>query len=516
MASLETSVLEQPVVDGKRPPRGWSWKLLISFPVFLAFLLIAAAAFQANVHLADPDTWWHARVGQSILATWHFPTQDVFSYTVHGHPWIAYEWLGEVLLGVAAHWGVSGLLGLLGAMSALIMLLLYVYGWVCVGNSKAAFAACAILLPLTSVFFTARPQLLGYCLLIVELALMELYRQGHERVLWAIPPLFLLWVNIHGSFFLGLGILGLFWACGLFEFQWGDISARKWTPRQSRNLLLAILGSVVLLPITPYGTQLAAYPFEMMLLQPLNIANIQEWQPVSMGEAWGKAFLLLILALFLVQLRWKPKFRLFDLVFLLIVVGESAIHLRFIVVLIMAYLPWLASLICNWLEPYAPEKDQYILNVVLIALIVGGMVYFFPSPAKIDKALAKTFPVTAVDYLKSHPAPAPVFNEYGWGGYLIWTFGSSRPVFIDGRCDIYEYAGVFSDYLDATRLKADTPLVFAKYGIRSAFIQPDSTLATYLNVAPGWKRVYVDKVAAIYEFSGQYPQATGRHEKSPS
>lgn len=506
MASASTTLLEESEIRAQRPVRGWSWKLLISFPVFLAFLLMGAAAFQANVHLADPDTWWHAKVGQAILATGHLPTHDIYSYTVHGHPWIAYEWLGEVLMGLAAHWGVSGLLALMGGLSALLVVLMYIYGTVCTGNVKASFAACAILLPLTSVFFTARPQLLGYCFLVVQLTLMELYRQGHERVLWAIPPLFLLWVNVHGSFFLGLGILGVFWACGLFQFQWGELTATKWTPRQSRSLLLTILASVALLPVTPYGTQLAAYPFEMALLQPLNIANIQEWQPVSMGEAWGKAFLLLILALFLVQLRWKPKFRLFDLVLLLVVLGESAIHLRFIIVLIFAYLPWMATFLCRWLEPYIPQKDQYVLNVVLIGLIVGGLAFFFPTKKKIYKSLSKTFPITAIDYLKSHSIPGPMFNEYGWGGYLIWTFGTSRPVFIDGRCDIYEYAGVFGDYLDLTRLKPDTPLILAKYGFRSAFIQADSTLATYLNAAPGWKRIYAGKVSAIYEFSGTYPR----------
>jgi hypothetical protein len=496
---------------GVARPRGagW-WKKAISFPVFLGFLLMGAAAIQANMHLADPDTWWHARVGQRILATGHFPTQDIYSYTVHGHPWIAYEWLGEVAIGLAAHWGVSGLLAMLGALSGLLMLLLYIYGTIYTGNVKAAFAACAILLPLQSVFFTLRPQVIGYCFLLVLLILMELYRQGREKVLWAIPPLFLLWINTHGSFFLGLGILGVFWASGLFNFEWGSIEARKWTPRQSRNLLLTMLASVVLLPITPYGTQLAAYPFEMALLQPLNIANIQEWQPVNFGDAWGKAFLLIVLALFLVQVRWKPKFRLFDLVFLVAVLCESALHLRFIIVLIFAFLPWLAVFLTRWLTPYVREKDQYALNVLLIAIILGGLAFFFPSQKKIDKRLAKTYPIKAIAYLKTHSLPGPMMNEYGWGGYLIWTFGTSRPVFIDGRCDIYEYAGVFGDYLDMTRLKPDTPLLLAKYKLRSVFIPAKSILATYLSAAPGWKRVYQDKIAAIFVFQGAYPKAPPR------
>jgi len=483
------------------------WKKLISFPVFLGTLLAGVSAYQARIHLADPDTWWHAKVGQLILATHHFPRHDIYSFTVHGNPWMAYEWLGEVLIGWAGNFGVTGLLILLSVLSALLMTLMYVYGMVCTGNVKASVAACAILLPLEAAFFTLRPQVLGYCFLLVLLILMELYSQGHEKVLWAIPPLFLIWVNTHGSFGLGLGIFGVYWLCGLFQFDWGNIEARKWTPRQSRNLLLTTLASLALLPITPYGTKLAAYPLEMALFQPLNIKSIQEWQPVSFGTPWGKAFFLMLLGLFLIQLLWKPRFRFFELVFLLATIFAGAQHIRFITVLVFAFLPWLTRVLGRWLTPYAPSKDQYVLNVVLMALIVFGLIHYFPSRQRIEKRLGKTYPLAAIAYLKTHHVPEPMMNEYGWGGYLIWTFGTAHPVFIDGRADIYEYGGVLKDYLDINALKADTPFLFAKYHLRSVFTPSKSILTTYLKASPGWSLIYQDKMAAIFVFHGTYPKA---------
>ncbi|HEV2387840.1 MAG TPA: hypothetical protein VGS20_11360 [Candidatus Acidoferrales bacterium] len=507
MVSATNVVLEVQPVEHRL---SGSLKKVISFPVFLAALLVITAGFQAHLHMADPDTWWHARVGQSILATGHFPRHDIYSFTVRGNPWFDYEWLGDVALGLAGRWGLPGLLTLLGGLSGLLLVLLYIYGTLLTGNVKASFAACAILLPLEAVFFTLRPQVIGYCFLLFLLILLELYRQGHERVLWAIPPLFLVWVNTHGSFFLGLCIFATYWACGWFRFEWGELNATRWTPRQSRNLLLTILASVVALPLTPYGAKLAAYPFEMALLQPLNVANIQEWQPMNLGEAWGKAFLLMILALFIVQIGWKPRFRLFDLVFLVATIGASAVHLRFVIVLIFAFLPWLARFLSRWLTPYAPSKDQYALNVALIGLMAFGLIHFFPTTPKIEAVLGKTYPVQAVAYMQAHPMPAPMYNDYGWGGYLIWTYGTAHPVFIDGRCDIYEYAGVFADYLAISRLGADTPMLLAKYDIRSVFIHSDSVLATYLRAVPGWQLVYQDKVAAIFIHTGFYPQARPR------
>ena len=486
-------------------------KKAISFPVFLAALLAVVAGFQAHMHLADPDTWWHAKVGQWILATGHFPTHDIYSFTVRGNPWIAYEWLGEVLMGWAARWGPSGLLWLLCVLSAVLMLLLYVYGTISTGNSKASLVACALLLPLEGVFFTLRPQLLGYCFMVLLLILMELYRQGHEKVLWAIPPLFLVWLNTHGSFFIGLGIFGVYWLCGVFGFEWGAVESKKWTPKQSRNLLLTILASTVLLPLTPYGTQLAAYPFQMALMQPLNIASIQEWQPLSFGATWGKIFLFLILALFVVQLKWKPRYRFFDLVFLFVTIFVAAQHIRFIAVLVFAFLPFVATFLGRWVTPYMQSKDKYALNAVLIGLIAIGVFHFFPTPKQIDAKLAKTFPMHAISYVESHPTLEPMFNSYGWGGYLIWRFGnlqgSSRPVFIDGRADVYEYAGVLRDYMNITQLKGNVPMLLSKYKIHSVFIDTNSALDTYMKVLPGWSLAYQDKLASIFVFNGKYPKA---------
>ncbi len=509
MASTSDVVIEQEARPTGR--RGWRWKRLISFPVFLGVLLVSVSAYQAHHHIADPDTWWHAKVGQMILATGHFPTHDIYSFTVKGEPWMAYEWLGEVAIGWTARWGVKGLLLLLSGLAGALMLLLYIYGTVRTGNVKASLAACAILLPLEAVFFTLRPQLFGYCFLVLLLILMELYRQGHEKVLWAIPPLFLIWVNTHGTFFLGLGIFGVFWFCGLFHFDWNGVEAKPWTKRQSRNLLLTILASVAVLPLTPYGTKLAAYPLEMALYQPLNIKSIQEWQPMNFGAGWGKAFLLMMLGLFLVQLFWKPRFRLFDLVFLLVTIGEAAQHIRFMTVLVFAFLPWFVATLGRWLEPYDERKDQYVLNAVLIALIAFGFVYFFPSQKKIDALLAKKYPMHAIAYMNSHPLPGPMFNDYGWGGYLIWTYGTTRgtthPVFIDGRADIYEYGGVLRDYLNIEKIANDTPELLAKYQIRSALISSKSSLATYLKALPGWKLVFANKLADIFVFQGSYPTA---------
>src|ERR1700760_4005608 len=71
---------------------------VFSFPAMLGVALVGRVFYEARVFFVDPDLWWHIKVGQDILATHRWPTVDPYSFTAAGQPWIAYEWLGDVLL----------------------------------------------------------------------------------------------------------------------------------------------------------------------------------------------------------------------------------------------------------------------------------------------------------------------------------------------------------------------------------------------------------------------------------
>ena len=52
---------------------------------------------RASLPGSPSDFWWLLATGRYIVQTGHLPTQDVFTYTQAGHPWIAHEWLWEVI-----------------------------------------------------------------------------------------------------------------------------------------------------------------------------------------------------------------------------------------------------------------------------------------------------------------------------------------------------------------------------------------------------------------------------------
>jgi len=479
-----------------------AWKTIrqaISFPVLMAVLLVAVALIGVHERLPDPDTWWHIAVGENILRNHAWPISDPYSFTAAGVHWIAYEWLGEVAMALAARaGGLSGLAALLFGLVAAITVLLYYYFYVRCGNAKAACVATGVLLPVAAAVFTLRPQLFGYVFLLITLICLERFRQGHSRALWFLPPLFLVWVNTHGTFVFGLVAIGLYYVSGLFEFHFGGLSAEAWTGNQRLQLLLTFLFSTLILLVTPYGSQLAAYPVEIATAQPYNIANIQEWQPLSFGLGVGKYLLALVLIMFLVHVLLPVKYRLHEMAMLLFGVYATCVHIRFILIFVMFFGPIIACILARWLPRYNREKDQPLLNLAIIALVAFAVVNYLPSKSDLQKLVKKDYPVGAVEYLRLHPRPTGMFNAYGFGGYLIWQLGSQQKVFIDGRADLYEYSGVFQDYLHIANLNDDALPLLGKYKIESCLVGRKDALATLLSASPDWKRAYSDDVSVFF------------------
>src|SRR5580692_5523049 len=173
---------------------------VFSFPAMLATFLVGRVFYEARAFNVDPDLWWHIKVGQDIVTSHHWPTTDPFSYTVAGNPWMAYEWLGDVVIGTVAR--VGGLLGLdvfLFVWASVVMLTLYAYTTLRSGNSKAGFVTSGLLCSMAFASFNLRPQMLGYLFLILTLIALERFRQEKQRAIWFLPPMFLLWINTHGS-----------------------------------------------------------------------------------------------------------------------------------------------------------------------------------------------------------------------------------------------------------------------------------------------------------------------------
>jgi len=494
------------VGPGSGAQRSDSWaaealKWVFSFPAMLGTALVGLVFSEGRTFITDSDMWWHIKVGQSILATHQWPTRDIYSFTAYGRPWVAEEWLGEVLM--ARAWRLDGLRALdllLIGLDAAVIIGLYILA-AKRSNAKAGFLATALFCPLAWTSFTLRPQMLAYFFLVLTMIVLALFREGKTWAIWSLPPIFLLWVNTHGLWLIGLGVVFLYWICGLMEFRIGAVEVKRWSTGQRRQISLALLLSVAMLPITPYGTELAAIPFRFMFSLPLAKSSIQEWQPISFNTSYGHFFLGLFLAFLVLQTILELRWRLDELLLFFAAIALACMHVRFLLLFVPFGVPLLARIFALSLQSYDRAIDKHLLNGILMVGTVMAMVHYFPSRAALEANIAATFPVRAVEYMQEHSVPGPTFNPDVFGGYLIWA-DPQQKVFIDGRAELYESSGVLEDYTRLVFLKPGALDVLRRYQIRSCLLGRDDALSTALAASPYWRKVYSDRTSTLFVIAG--------------
>jgi len=472
---------------------------LCTFPAALASLLAVTVFTIARDSLADPDIWWHLRNAEYLLTNFRLPRVDAFSFTVIGHPWINHEWLAEIPYYLA--WRAFGLVGIkalsLLVLESIFLGLLYLC-WKTSGNIKASLVVCIFAVMLGSVSFGPRTLLFGYDYLLVLLIILERFRSRGSAPLWMLPPLFCLWINTHGSWSLGMVAFGIFIAAGLVQGQWGRLEAQRWSPSQLRRLGATMAASAAALFVNPYGYRLVLYPLDMAFHQKLNIAHVAEWVSVDFHDARGKLALILIIALLLGALLSSYKWKLYEVGLVLFGLYSGLTYIRFMFLVAILAAPLLARFL-DFIPPYQREIDKPLANAVIMAAVLGFIVGGFPTAAALQRSIDSEYPAEAISYLKAHPPAGPALNYYLWGGYLEWN-DRDLPTFVDSRVDIFEYAGVFQDYINLLELK-NPEAVLDKYRIQSVLFPPGEPLTYVLRHDPQWKEVFTGRVSVIFERS---------------
>src|SRR5438552_18863437 len=105
------------------------------------------------------------------------------------------------------------------------------------------------------------------------LLILQRFALTRNATLWIIPPLFCLWINLHGSWLFGLIVLGVFILSGLVEGEWGIIAARRFTRPELEKLLAVAVATVGALFVNPFGYPLVWYPFALLFLLQATLNN---------------------------------------------------------------------------------------------------------------------------------------------------------------------------------------------------------------------------------------------------
>lgn len=429
----------------------------------------------------DPDLWWHLANARSLCATHHFMRVDPYSFTVQGQSWINPEWLAEVpyWLGFAAL-GLMGvhLVALLGFCANL--LLVYFRCSSVSGHKAAAFWTAVLGFFLMTVNGGARTIVIAYLAMNLEMAIIESAQRGNKRLLWLLPPLFCLWINLHGSWIIGLGFLGLYILCGLVKVKMGAMEQDAFHPADRKRLILVFLASAAALLVNPYTWQLVWNPFDMLLNQKVMLAIMTEWAPLSMASSTGKAAAVFLVLLVVANLVRGRQWKVYELAFIFFAWYFAFAHQRFAFLACIVTAPWLAAGLARSFFAAPNEKTVPAVNALFVAAAAGFVFYVLPSPSMLQKELDARYPFQSIAAIQPSWR---TFNDYGLCGMMMFN---GKPTFVDSRNDIFEHNGVLQKFLDIQNIH-DPLKLLDSYRIDHALIRADSPLAFVLEHAPGWR-----------------------------
>jgi hypothetical protein len=465
------------------------------FPIVL-FAMIFVLAVRQSVSL-DPDVWWHLKAGQQIVDTRSIPHTDDYSFTKQGSEWVAHEWLSEVIL--EGIYRLSGFVGLVIIFSLTVVIALWLTYRRCEGKPYIAGMAILLAAAASSPLFGIRPQMLTLLLASIFIVLLERFDPKEQgRRLWWLVPLMLLWVNLHAGFALGLALIGLYIVRAILDGEW----------RKIRPLVIMLLICTAVVPLNPNGFRMFSYPYETLTSSSM-AAFIQEWaSPDFHKTTYLPLALLLLSTAGAMALSPKPARR--GELFLVLITAFGALRsVRHIPIFSLFAAPvlakhlWAIAQSRGWDklltgEETRPNGIKLLINIVLlIAPLALGVsrVWHFATHQRNYEAIRN--PVAAVEFLKSQRLPGPIYNRYGWGGYLIYQLYPEYRVYIDGRADVYGDA-FFTEAVHTYDGQANWRESLDKYNIQTVIIEPDVALTLFLRNDDRWSKVYEDEQAVIF------------------
>jgi len=477
------------------------------FEVVLVLGLFAMAVRS----IGDPDFWWHLRTGQQILATHSIPHFDFYSHTKYGAPWTAHEWLSEVIIyGV---YRIAGYAGLIITFAVCIACAFWMAFLRSAGKPYVAGVAVLWGAIATIPFWGIRPQIFSFLLTSVFLYLLDRFDEtGKATVLWWMPLLMVLWVNLHGGFAIGLALILLALVCKVAEAAWNPV-ARSGSLRTARSLAVVVFACLVSVVVNPNGFRMYAYPFET-LASPSIQGYIQEWASPNFHQPRMQPFALLLIASFAVLAASdrRPRTRAFLLLIASAWAGlQSSRHIPLFA---LAAIPMLAAGAESWLNSRnllalfrgnESKRPHSALNYGIALILVLFCVLRVYVVAKNQPSFeAQELPVAAVQYIRQQHPPGPIFNSYEWGGYLIWTLYPEYRVYVDGRSDMYGDQ-FLTDFVGTYKAENDWRSILGRFGVRTAVLPLGSPLAVALETEPKWHVAFRDSlsVVLVQEASGR-------------
>jgi hypothetical protein len=473
---------------------------------FVVFMGILAFSPLSTGLLGDGDTGWHIRNGEQILATHTIPRTDSFSYTMQGKPWYAWEWLYDlVIAGIHHAAGLNGVVLFTAVVVSVTFALLFHFLLRRSGNLAVAAMLTLLAAAAAQVHILARPHVLSWLFTLLWVESLFRFAEGAASALLWLPPLMVLWANLHAGFVLGLALLAMF----------AVEPVRKRDGKRIRLLAILFLVCLCATLLTPYGYRLHVHVYQY-LANSFLMNTIDEFrspdfhQPVFLYFA---AFLPLSLA---GAVLGRDRLTLTDWLLWLFSLQAGLYATRNIpiaaILMSMVLGPLIASGFSRvpMLEAAQGISDSMtvldrrlrghglalLLTAASVGLVLnGGRLFSLQMMnARFDE---KSFPVRAAAFLAQNRIHDHLFSTDSWGAYLIYRLYPGTRVYFDDRHDFYGEAFV-KEYATTISGARTWRAPLDRHQVRWVLMPVDAPLSSLLRESPDWHAVFDDGMAIVF------------------
>jgi len=498
-------------------------KLISAGLLIILGLLVLLTAFQKQYQ--DSDILWALKSGEWILSNLRVPSTDPFSYTFASMPWVDFTWGFQVLVHLVYAYlgGWAGLFIFQCLVVGATFAFLYANLRLLTNRGYLAIGVLFIVFVGAHTRFFIRPHLFEYFFVSLTLLLYALHeREGRMGFLYLLLPVQVLWVNIHSSAILGIFIAGAYFCGQIIDgFRQGAIGPGPDVFSRARRLLAPALLVPVVSLLNPYGLKLIIFPF--VHNSPDNsdaIRHINEWAAPNLKELFFYVFpfpldhfafvliaALTAAALFLNARRVKAR----DLFLLAAGLYMALSHVRWIALFFFFAAPVLVANGAAYLDSRrAGGRCLKWLATLLSVFFAIVMLYDYLGPARAaDRGVGLkhgAYPSGTVEFMKREGITGNIYNEYVFGGYLIYFYPEVK-VFIDGRTPtVYSPLFFWKSRLAVDQRRWDRLAVdqrrwdrlAGEYGIDIALLKPANPLCARLRDSMEWKAVSFDDTSVLF------------------
>lgn len=488
-------------------------------PLFAEGIFLFFIFFASQLPLRDFDIWFHIKAGELFVNLGHLPFVDYFSFAAQGREWIHFEWLFQIVvyfLSKIGLWIIPPFISIFVVILYFFLLRIfhYIFGLGLFPRLLISF----VFFVLTYEFYTARPHIIAYTFLTITCFLILARIFKDKKWVYATPFITLIWTNIHSTGFLSWGIMLSF--AVLLLLQW-LVNRDKNHFQKCRDLFICSGVNFLVTISPPMGFLNYKLLWRFFLEREFLGVFIAEWAPTSPEENPVGYFLftalLITTVLVFLFLTIKKKLYLKNVwgipFIIMALTGYSASRNVFPATLgLLILLAWNIRHIADFLDTKRAIYQGHIrlLSTFAIALVI--LVFFGYLLIEKQRAFASRrlyYPVQSTEFAKRY-LNGNMFNDYTYGGYILYHVYPRLRVLIDGRaeiylcCEMHDYLSLaINKYLPDDEYYTLLTDYWNKYDISFAIISTQKNnvmrrIARLLNADPHWTLVFWDDDSQVF------------------